>query len=223
MKRVRITIDPTDLDLRPLFHQLTQNEQIERTHIVNWNVSEPPTGFLFRIRGSYETLSDELEASPNVTDYELLPITDAECYCFVEGAATAGSRALFENFTRGSLMTIPPVSLNSDGTSTFTLIGTQTDIQRAVEAVPDPVSVTVEEVGGDQVATDSVIGALSPRQRDAMEIAILCGYYEIPREATLDDIAEELDCATATAAEHLRKAESIIVSSLFSDHVPLQE
>ena len=215
MKRVRITIDPTDLPLRPLYHRLTGGDRIERTHIVNWNVAEPPTGFLFRIRGEYETLEPTLEESPHVADWELLALTERECYCFVAGEATPGSRALFENFTRGSLLTVPPVSLNRDGTSTFTLVGTEADIQAAVEGVPDLVDVTVEAVGGERVATDSVVGALSPRQREAMEAALEIGYYDVPRSGAIEDVAIELGCATATAAEHLRKAESTVISSLF--------
>lgn len=128
MRRVRLTIDPTDLPLRPLYHRLTAGEGIERTHIVNWNVAESPTGFLFRIRGDYDALATDLEESPHVSGYELLPLTDRECYCFVSGEATPGSRALFENFTQGSLLTVPPVSLNGDGTSTFTLVGPEADI-----------------------------------------------------------------------------------------------
>lgn len=221
MKRIRITIDPTDLDARPLYRRLTEDERIERTLIVNWNVSDPPTGFLFRIRGDYEMLGADLDESPHVDDYKILPLTERECYCFVLGEATPGSRALFENFTQGSLLTVPPVLLNRGGTSTFTLVGTQADIQTAVESVPDPVDVTVEEVGGDDVAANSVVGALSPRQREAVEAALGIDYYTVPRKATIEDVADELDCATATAAEHLRKAESKVMSALFGE-VPHQ-
>jgi hypothetical protein len=215
MKRVRITIDPTDLQLRPLYHHLTGDDRIERTDIVNWNVSDPPAGFLFRIWGAYETLEGDLDGSPHVDDYEILPLTDRECYCFLKGEATPGSRALFENFTRGSLLTVPPVSLNPNGTSTFTLIGTQTDIQTAVERIPDPVGVTVDEVGGERVATDSVITSLSPRQREAIETALTIGYYDVPRGATVEGVADELECAPTTAAEHLQKAESKLITALF--------
>jgi hypothetical protein len=112
MKRVRITIDPTELELRPLYHHLTDGDRIERTDIVNWNVSDPPTGFLFQVRGAYETLEVDLAESSYVDDFEILPLSDRECYCFMKGRATPESRALFENFTRGSLLTVPPVSLN---------------------------------------------------------------------------------------------------------------
>ena len=98
---------------------------------------------------------------------------------------------------RGSLLTVPPVTINDDGTSTFTLVGTESDIQSAVDGVPD-----------------SVLGALSERQREAADAALSLGYYDVPREATIEEVATELDCATATAAEHLRKAESTVFSSL---------
>lgn len=75
--------------------------------------------------------------------------------------------------------------------------------------------VTVEEVGGNRVATDSVVDALSLRQREAIEAALAIGYYDVPREATLEDVAGEIESARATAAEHLRKAESNLVSALF--------
>jgi predicted DNA binding protein len=43
------------------------------------------------------------------------------------------------------------------------------------------------------------------------------GYYDVRRDPTVEDVAAEPGCATATAAEHLRKAESTIVSSLFGE------
>ena len=56
---------------------------------------------------------------------------------------------------------------------------------------------------------------MSPRQRDAVEAVLEIGYYTVPRNATITDVAGELDCVTATAAEHLRKAEWKILSTLF--------
>lgn len=217
MERVRITVDQGDLSLSPIYGALAGESGVERAQIVNWNVSEPPTGFLLRVRGEYERLESILDGDPDVSDHEFLPLGGREGYCFLEGAATSGERALFENFTRGSLLTVPLVVINDDATSTFTLIGNRADLQAAVEDVPAPVDVEVEAVGGERVATDSVVGALSPRQREAIEVGLDLGYYDVPREVTVDDVAEELGCATATAAEHLRKAEGKVLSSLFGE------
>lgn len=150
-----------------------------------------------------------------VTDYEVLPIADREWYCFFEGTVSSAARSLFENFTRGSLMTVPPIECNDDGSNTYTIIGTEADIQAAIDGVPDMVDVSVERIGGKRVTAESVVDRLAPRQRVAVETALELGYYDVPRNATSEDIADELGCATATAAEHLQKAESVLIASLF--------
>ncbi|SEQ38084.1 helix-turn-helix domain-containing protein [Natrinema salaciae] len=216
MKRVRITLRPRGDYAPTIYERLAGGASyLERARIVNWNVSTPPTAFLFRLEGEYERFERVLDESEMVSAYELLPITDRSCYCFFEGTVSPAARSLFENFTRGSLMTVPPIECNEDGSTTYTIVGTEADIQAAVDGVPDAVGVTVEAVGGKRVAPDSVVGRLSPRQRDAVETALELGYYDVPRDATSEDVADELDCATATAAEHLQKAESAVMASLF--------
>jgi hypothetical protein len=218
MKRVRITIDPHGIPLPPIYERMTRgSESLSAVRIVNWNVAEPPAGFLLWLRGDYRQFAGALASDASVDDYEILPLTDDECYCFLSGETGPASRALFENFTRGSLLTVPPVLCHGDGSSTFTLVGTEADIQAAVDGVPPGVDVTVRGVGGERVTPDSALEQLSARQREAVEVAIEAGYYDIPRTATTEDVAERLDCATATAAEHLRKAESTVLRALLDE------
>lgn len=217
VKRVQITIDLREVDLPPTFERATWGDEdgdFVRLEIANWNVSNPPAGFLVRLQGEYERFESVLRADPYIRDFELLPATETECYCFVESEGTATARALFENFTRGSLLTVPPVTWNRDGTSSFTLVGPEADIQAAVDGVPEAVDVTVESVGGTAVTAEGVVGRLSPRQRETVEIALDVGYYDVPRRATSEDVARELGCAPATAAEHLQKAEATVLSAL---------
>jgi hypothetical protein len=218
MKRVRITMDPHDIPLPPIYERMTRGaDDLSRVHIVNWNVSEPPTGFLLWFYGDYEQFDEALASDGAIDEYALLPRTDEECYCFLSGEVGPASRALFENFTRGTLLTVPPIVCHDDGSSTFTLVGTDSDIQNAVEGVPPGVDVTVERVGGERVTPDSAVSELSARQREAVETAIAVGYYTVPRESTIEDVAEKLDCATATAAEHLRKAEATVFRALLAE------
>jgi hypothetical protein len=215
MKRVRITIDPGGIPLPPVYEAIADGPHVADARIVNWNVSEPPTGFLLWLRGDPEGFEAYMAGDDDVASYEVLPIADDAFHCFLEGDVPAASRALFENFTRGSLMTVPPVEIHDGGASTFTIFGTEADIQAAVEGVPDGVAVDVEAVGGRGVAQASAVGRLSDRQRAAVEAALELGYYDVPRAATTDDVARELDCAPATAAEHLQKAESRVLAALF--------
>jgi hypothetical protein len=217
MKRVRVTIHPQGLDNPPLYERITEATYLSEVRTVNWNIRTPPAGWLLRMRGDHSRFADVLDDDPDVLDHEILPVSETEFYCFFEGRGTAAARELWENFTRGSLMTVPPVEWNDDGSSTFTIFGTEADIREAVENVPDPVSVVVEEVGGTDVSADGLVSRLSPRQRRTMEVAVAVGYYEVPRGATVDDVASELDCAASTAAEHLQKAESKLVTALFAE------
>lgn len=218
MKRVRITLSPPDAYLPPVYRLLTRDATyLSEVEIVNWNVAEPPVGFLLLVRGEYHRLGRALEAAETVRDFGLFPNGDREAYCFLAAEGPTVGRALFENFTREDILTVPPIECHGDGSSTFTLIGTDSAIQNAVDGVPDGADVAVEAVGTGRVAPDSAVDGLSRKQREAVRAALRIGYYDIPREATTADVARALDCAPATASEHLRKAESRILSALFAD------
>lgn len=217
MKRIRITIHPQGLDNPRLYEVLTDASYVSDVRTVNWNNETPPAGFLLWIRGDYRRLETHIAEDPTISDYEILPITDEECHCFLEGRGTADARALWANFNRGSLMTVPPVEWNDDGSSTFTLVGTETDIQAAVEEVPEGVPVDVERVGGRSVRPEGVRDELSDRQREAVETAVSAGYYDTPRDATTETVADELGCARSTAAEHLQRAEAKVMCSLLGE------
>ncbi|MEF8813524.1 MAG: helix-turn-helix domain-containing protein [Halovenus sp.] len=71
-----------------------------------------------------------------------------------------------------------------------------------------------EEIGGLEGVPGLDESRLSNRQREAVEVALELGYYETPRTANQEDVAEAMGCATSTAAEHLQKAESKILRAV---------
>lgn len=218
MKRVRVSIAPPDAYLPPVYRLITvEADYLRRVQIVNWNVAEPPVGFLLWLDGEYDRLEAALAGRESVQEYHLFPTGEREAYCFLAAAGITAARALFENFTREDLLTVPPIECHDDGGSTFTLVGTDAAIQAAVDGVPAGVDVTVEAVGAGAggVAPGEAVARLAPRQRAAAEAAVRVGYYDVPRTGTTDDVAAELGCARATASEHLRKAESRVLTALF--------
>lgn len=56
-------------------------------------------------------------------------------------------------------------------------------------------------------------GGLTPQQRDAMVTAVESGYYDIPRAATLREVATDLDISHQTLSEHLRRGTRKLVES----------
>ncbi|WP_324664463.1 helix-turn-helix domain-containing protein [Haloarcula sediminis] len=61
---------------------------------------------------------------------------------------------------------------------------------------------------------DSV--SVRPEQRRVLELAAENGYYETPRQTTLDDLAEQLDWPRSTVSYRLRQAEAALVDSYMS-------
>jgi len=61
---------------------------------------------------------------------------------------------------------------------------------------------------------DSV--SIRPEQSRVLELAAENGYYETPRETTLDEIAAELDWPRSTVSYRLRKAEAALVEEYIS-------
>jgi hypothetical protein len=218
VKRVRITLWADDVVDHPVADMLTGGaEYLSTVELWNWNVSGGPVGYLLRVAGDHERLAAELDGIGAVDDYELVPAGGGWRYCYLRGEAPPAARALFENFTRGGLLTVPPVEYGDDGSSTFTLVGSTEEVQAAVERVPDAARVEVEAVGGRDVAPDGPLAKLTERQREALAAAHDRGYYEVPRRGTTEDVAAALDCSPTTAATHLRKAEAKLVSGLLSE------
>jgi len=58
--------------------------------------------------------------------------------------------------------------------------------------------------------------SVRPEQDRVLELAAEEGYYETPRETTLDELAVELDCPRSTVSYRLRKAEAALVESYIS-------
>lgn len=52
-----------------------------------------------------------------------------------------------------------------------------------------------------------LVNAIPPRQRELLNTAYDLGYFEIPREVTLEEIADEMGITKTTASNHMRKAQ----------------
>lgn len=61
---------------------------------------------------------------------------------------------------------------------------------------------------------------LTDRQHEALRIAYEMGYFEIPRTASLDDIAAELDITAPSVSERLRRAQTRLIEETFATTWP---
>lgn len=58
--------------------------------------------------------------------------------------------------------------------------------------------------------------ALTDRQREVLRTAYDLGFYEVPREASTEDVAAELNIEPATVSEHLQRAERNLLARQLS-------
>lgn len=65
---------------------------------------------------------------------------------------------------------------------------------------------------GDYEGGRETLDALTDRQLEILQTAYDMGFYEVPREASTEDIAEELQLDGATVSEHLQRAERNLLS-----------
>jgi len=215
MKRVRMTFRPDGVEVHPVYHLLAGGaEYLSSVELVNWNVAADPAGFLVYAEGDRERFAAALEAIPEVVHQEFISVGADAFYVYHTCRKTPMTDELFETFSNRSLLVVFPMTYHDDGASTATVVGPQTEIQATMDEVPDGLEVDIEAIGGPEVGEEGVLAALSDRQREAVEVALAVGYYETPRQATSEDVAEVLDCAPSTASKHLRRAESRLLQRL---------
>ncbi|WP_228546148.1 helix-turn-helix domain-containing protein [Halegenticoccus tardaugens] len=83
-------------------------------------------------------------------------------------------------------------------------------------------NVTVERITEDfrrevmpsRAEWQELLSSIPPRQREFLNAAAERGYFEIPRQVTLEDLADEMDITKTTASNHLRKAERKLIQFL---------
>lgn len=117
-----------------------------------------------------------------------------------------------------------------DGTERFDLLlRNRDDLAHAVELLErfGPTKVELISSGFQQSLIPSVtewnelFESITPRQRRVLNEAIDAGYFDIPRNSTLEEIANELDIAKTTVSQHLRKSERNVME-FFVKYVNIQ-
>lgn len=214
MQHVRLSLTVPEGVADEVYDLLTRSPFVESVRGLVWNFSGDRLGTLHYVEADSERYVAALEKIPLVLDHQVVAVGEDAFYAYHQCSVEAGVGALFETFTRGSLLVVPPAEFGDGGTTTVSLFGDEAEIQAAIESVPEPVTVEILAVNGMGNAPTVATATLSDRQREAVTAALDLGYYEVPREASNEAVAERLDCAPSTAAEHLRKAESKLLQSV---------
>lgn len=61
---------------------------------------------------------------------------------------------------------------------------------------------------------------LQAEQREALQVALEAGYFDVPRNATLVELVEELDVSDSAVSRRLRRALSTLLDGTMQDETP---
>lgn len=198
----------------PMERFLREEDAIRREELITWNVTSDGVEYaLFLVDGARERYRDRIDDVDSVVDYTLAPVDDTRFYVYVCQETREADEALRAAFARRNLVVVPPVTYDAAGMH-LTVVGEAADLTAMVDAVPDPIDVSVEGLGDFDRRHGSPVAELTARQLEAVETAVELGYYAVPREGSLAEVAEALDCAASTASTLLRKAERSLLTRL---------
>ncbi len=104
----------------------------------------------------------------------------------------------------------------TDGGFTFDLAGPQDAIADTVAEYRDAGANVTLDALQDFDPGDQPLDALTARQQEVVEVAFDAGYFDVPRNASTEEVAAELELDASTVSEHLQRAERNLLSTVLS-------
>ena len=139
----------------------------------------------------------------SITNYELLESTERRAL----GKYETSDTDLYE-FVEASSLTIEfPVDVRG-GCYEFDLTGTREELDHLREVLDaSPLSYKLQSLVGSNDREE----LLTDRQREVLDAAIRNGYFEVPRECTLEELAATLDADKSTVSTVIRRGEGRVL------------
>ncbi|WP_265111236.1 helix-turn-helix domain-containing protein [Halosolutus halophilus] len=216
MKYVRVTGKPDPERAPEFFRVLAGSSYVTEARLFDLNVSPggKPTG-LFEVDGDEDRVRTELNGSNGVRSVETAPVTDGTFNLLVtlDPSTVALLRDAFGAITQEGMVVAKPVVYRDERVHSR-IVGSSSALQAAIGKFPSDIELEIDTIGEFDRRRDSPLSMLSDRQREAVVTAFSLGYYDHPREATHEDLADRMGCAPNTVSDHLQKAEKKIVTAL---------
>lgn len=210
MRYLRVSLEFSPRTRHPMHDFLVTHPEMDCEELWTWRFVGERPALLFRVVGPAEPYRERMRSVDTVAEFTLTPADEDSVWAFVHAEPTSAEWDWILAFARESVVVVPPVVYTDAGSAVFEVLGDSEDLRALLADLPDGADATVERVGGFDPRR-SPGAALTGRQREVVAAAVDLGYYDVPREATLAEVADELDIAGSTVSTHLRKAEAALV------------
>jgi predicted DNA binding protein len=207
MKRVQFSITYPERLRHPIHREIVGDGSISRAELLMWSPTADATT-LFRFDGEPAATEAVLTAIDSLTTSAL--VADGKgTYAFLRQDAYEFAESILDAIAEAAVIFVPPVVFEARGTVQFEAVGETAAVGDFHDTLSELGDIEIRHVHDfERVRSPS---GLTDRQLAALEAAVDAGYYAIPRQGTLADVAATLDCATSTAGELVRKAEAAVV------------
>lgn len=199
----------------PLGEELADDPSIERKAIHHIELLDDDTVLLFaEASGSKQRYKRIMEGSSYVISY--LTAGEDRWMAVSQFKPTEAIRRSLELQRESLLVVETPIHFTSDNHLKVTYIGTDETFSKLYEYADDmdQVSFDVLEMGDYEANKPPFNRMITSRQEEVLKAAVDLGYYNEPRQASLEDIAEVIGISPGTVGEHLRKAEERVFTEL---------
>lgn len=175
-------------------------------------------GFRGVVRAQVQERVDEdrLADLPTVTWYERIVDPGPGVAYLVEFDAEAGEDTI--GACDDDLLLCGTLDVGDEG-FTFGLAGPQESIRETIAKYQAAGARVGLELLRDYERHEQPLDALTDRQREVIETAFEMGYFDVPRRASTDEIAIELDLDDSTVSEHLQRAERNLLATVLDERV----
>ena len=201
MRYFDLVLTPTSNGIHPIDTELAVLDGVTREALLHVDAFGDGSGvLLYRLQGDRALVLDAVGDHDALISYDVHP-----------GEPAGTLMALCYKY---ALIIDTPIEFTARGGILVTVVGTHDMLREALKAIPEEIAVSIQQVGKYTPGTRDMLSMLTERQQEVFETAVDMGYYDIPREVNQGDLAEALECAPSTVDEHLRKAESKMLSAL---------
>lgn len=200
----------------PMQRFIRRTDAVRYEELLAWNLhGEAGVEYeLFYVEADRQPYRDALDGVESIREYSIAPIDDDSFHLYVCEETRSETTDWRGAFRGRELIVVPPIRYDADGVMGVSIVGDGEDIQQLLESMPAEITVTVTEIGTYDRRGGPLAGVLTDRQREAVSVALECGYYDVPRKAPLAAVADSLGIAQGSASVLLRRAERAVFSRL---------
>lgn len=180
----------------------------ERVHHVDVLADGTIVG-LYELHGEIEQIRSGIADLPGVLSYDVVGADPA--FVYLHEQATEPAKTMLQQLHGSTVVVDHPFEYHMDGRIRMTILGDAESLRHTYASLREVIDVTLEETGIYEPEVGDLGSLLTSRQREILHIAISRGYYDVPRQATHQDIAEACGLSQSTVAEHLQKSEATIL------------